>query len=189
MKIHRATQYEAYQLSRFLFMIEYIKENAAIPDMENEENEASLLQISGAELLEGLSAGKDDFVSDKTNYFIQQALKQIFDEYEKSNHLLSSMNLEALLDPDNQVVDLEKSYLDFHPRFKNMGWISVEERLPELNKEVLVAWSNGSVGIARHIKDEFEPVEWNIYGSHVHITHWQPLPEPIQNNTDGGHDE
>ena len=67
-------------------------------------------------------------------------------------------------------------------------WISVKERQPELNKEVLVAWSNGSVGIARHIKDEFEPVEWNIYGSHVHITHWQPLPEPIQNST-GCHDE
>ena len=63
-------------------------------------------------------------------------------------------------------------------------WISVEDRLPELNKEVLVAWSNGSVGIARHIKDEFEPIEWDTYGSHAHITHWQPLPEPIQNSTD-----
>ena len=58
------------------------------------------------------------------------------------------------------------------------AWISVEERLPELNKEVLVAWSNSSVGIARHIKDEFEPTEWDTYGSHVNITHWQPLPEP-----------
>jgi hypothetical protein len=63
-------------------------------------------------------------------------------------------------------------------------WISVNDRLPELNKEVLVAWSNGSVGISRHIKDEFEPTEWDTYGSHVNITHWQPLPEPIQNSTD-----
>ena len=63
-------------------------------------------------------------------------------------------------------------------------WISIEDRMPELNKEVLVAWSNGSVGIARHIKDEFEPIEWDTYGSHVNITHWQPLPEPIQNSTD-----
>jgi|GEM_PF-1501883 hypothetical protein len=178
MKIHRATQYEAHQLSRFLFMIEYIKENAAIPDMEDEENEASLLQISGAELLEGLSAGKDDFVSDKTNYFIQQALKQIFDEYEKSNHLLSSMNLEALLDPDNQVVDLEKSYLDFHPRFKNMGWISVEDRQPELNKEVLVVWSDGEIGFAQRINDELESQIWDINNPNLHISHWQPLPEP-----------
>lgn len=178
MKIHRATQYEAHQLSRFLFMIEYIKENAAIPDMEDEENEASLLQISGAELLEGLSAGKDDFVSDKINYFIQQALKQIFDEYEKSNHLLSSMNLEALLDPDNQVVDLEKSYLDFHPRFKNMGWISVEDRQPELNKEVLVVWSDGEIGFAQRINDELESQIWDINNPNLHISHWQPLPEP-----------
>ena len=159
-------------------MIEYIKENAAIPDMEDEENEASLLQISGAELLEGLSAGKDDFVSDKINYFIQQALKQIFDEYEKSNHLLSSMNLEALLDPDNQVVDLEKSYLDFHPRFKNMGWISVEDRQPELNKEVLVVWSDGEIGFAQRINDELESQIWDINNPNLHISHWQPLPEP-----------
>jgi hypothetical protein len=178
MKIHRATQYEAYQLSRFLFMIEYIKENAAIPDMEDEENEASLLQISGAELLEGLSAGKDDFVSDKTNYFIQQALKQIFDEYEKNNHLLSSMNLEALLDPDNQVVDLEKSYLDFHPRFKNMGWISVEDRQPELDKEVLVAWTDGVIGFARRFNPQNSGERWDTTASNATITHWQPLPEP-----------
>lgn len=184
MRIHRATQQEAHQLSRFLFMIEYIKENAAIPNMEDEENEELLLQISGAELFEGLSANKDDFVSEKTNYFIRQALKQIFDEYETSHHLRTSMNLEALLDPDNQVVDLEKSYLDFHPRFKNTGWISVKERLPEINKKVLVVWSNGEIGFARHIHDEFENQTWDIYGSHVNITHWQPLPEPIQNSTD-----
>ena len=63
-------------------------------------------------------------------------------------------------------------------RAEQSAWISVEDRQPELNKEVLVAWSNGSVGIARHIKDEFEPTEWDTYGSHVNITHWQPLPEP-----------
>lgn len=63
-------------------------------------------------------------------------------------------------------------------RAQQSAWISVEDRQPELDKEVLVAWSNGSVGIARHIKDEFEPTEWDTYGSHVNITHWQPLPEP-----------
>lgn len=70
-------------------------------------------------------------------------------------------------------------------RAQQSAWISVEERLPEINKEVLVAWTDGVVGRARHINDEFEKQTWDIYGSHEQITHWQPLPAPPQNNTNG----
>lgn len=58
------------------------------------------------------------------------------------------------------------------------AWISVEERLPEINKEVLVAWTDGVVGRARHINDESEKQTWDIYSAYEQITHWQPLPEP-----------
>lgn len=70
-------------------------------------------------------------------------------------------------------------------RAQQSAWISVEERLPEINKEVLVAWTDGVVGRARHINDESEKQTWDIYSSYEQITHWQPLPEPPQGNTNG----
>lgn len=83
--------------------------------------------------------------------------------------------------PENLLNSLWRAW---HARAAQSAWISVEERLPEINKEVLVAWSNGMISLARHINDEFENQTWDTYGSHVNITHWQPLPEPIQNSTD-----
>lgn len=65
------------------------------------------------------------------------------------------------------------------------AWISVDDRLPELNKEVLVAWTDGVVGRARHINDESEKQTWDIYSSYEQIAYWQPLPEPPQDNTNG----
>nr|DAT03226.1 MAG TPA: Protein of unknown function (DUF551) [Caudoviricetes sp.] len=70
-------------------------------------------------------------------------------------------------------------------RAQQSAWISVEERLPEINKEVLVAWTDGVVGRARHINDESEKQTWDIYSSYEQIAHWQPLPEPPQDNTNG----
>ena len=70
-------------------------------------------------------------------------------------------------------------------RAQQSAWISVEERLPEINKEVLVAWTDGVVGRARHINDESEKQTWDIYSSYEQITHGQPLPEPPQGNTNG----
>ena len=70
-------------------------------------------------------------------------------------------------------------------RAQQSAWISVEERLPEINKEVLVAWTDGVVGRARHINDESEKQTWDIYSSYEQMTHWQPLPEPPQGNTNG----
>ena len=70
-------------------------------------------------------------------------------------------------------------------RAQQSAWISVEERLPEINKEVLVAWTDGVVGRARHINDESEKQTWDIYSSYEQIAYWQPLPEPPQDNTNG----
>ena len=70
-------------------------------------------------------------------------------------------------------------------RAQQSAWISVDDRLPELNKEVLVAWTDGVVGRARHINDESEKQTWDIYSSYEQIAYWQPLPEPPQDNTNG----
>lgn len=61
------------------------------------------------------------------------------------------------------------------PYFKESGWISVEERLPEQSKKVLV--SNGEYTWVSSYLDsiglfyEFRPFAGQP-------THWMPLPEP-----------
>ena len=59
-------------------------------------------------------------------------------------------------------------------------WISVEDKLPELNKEVLVVWSDSEIGFASRIKSECKEERWNwdIAAFGETITHWQPLTEP-----------
>ena len=53
-------------------------------------------------------------------------------------------------------------------------WISVDDRLPSDNEEVLTYWSDGDVVIAYFIKGKF-----SFSDCHGEIiTHWQPLPLP-----------
>ena len=62
-------------------------------------------------------------------------------------------------------------------RAEQSAWIRVEDRQPELNKEVLVVWSDGEIGFAQRINDELESQIWDINHPNLHITNWQPLPE------------
>lgn len=64
------------------------------------------------------------------------------------------------------------------------GWISVKDRMPEKDKDVLV-WLYGDYCIGRYDQDpdnlqmrwKFEA--FNLYEDDMsYITHWMPLPEP-----------
>lgn len=56
-------------------------------------------------------------------------------------------------------------------------WISVEDRLPETTGKVLGYWKHsGHVGVATYIKYGAGGGRWST--SVGLITHWQPLPEP-----------
>jgi len=60
------------------------------------------------------------------------------------------------------------------------AWISVEDKLPELNKEVLVVWTDGVFGFATRIETKYHEERWNWETAALSetITHWQPLTEP-----------
>jgi hypothetical protein len=64
---------------------------------------------------------------------------------------------------------------------KQSEWISVKDRLPEVDKNVLVITAHGSFKIARcNIYKNGTQVVWatNDGLGERAITHWMPLPEP-----------
>ncbi|WP_419716272.1 DUF551 domain-containing protein [Acinetobacter modestus] len=57
-----------------------------------------------------------------------------------------------------------------------MEWISVEDRLPDRNR-VIVLTKNGSVGIGRYTpENKFS--DWSLWCCCGNPTHWMPLPAP-----------
>lgn len=62
------------------------------------------------------------------------------------------------------------------------GWISVEDRLPEIDEDYLVYTITGSQYMLiwdweRNLFGEL--IDWGWYDFiNVNITHWQPLPPP-----------
>jgi len=60
-----------------------------------------------------------------------------------------------------------------------MSWISVEERLPDEGKEVLV-FEDGAVGINYIPYAQSVPAQrvGRFAGGHDYVTHWMELPAP-----------
>ena len=57
-----------------------------------------------------------------------------------------------------------------------MEWISVRDRLPEDQVEVLVA-TRSKNGV-RNIDKGYLAIDHFIHRGHAEVTHWMPLPEP-----------
>ena len=74
-----------------------------------------------------------------------------------------------------------------------MEWISVNDRLPELRDDSIIAhFDTGSIETV-HVEDWFKPItngldkngvqkytKWYLTANPT-ITHWMPLPEPPKN--------
>ena len=65
-----------------------------------------------------------------------------------------------------------------------MQWVSVTERLPEINQQVLVLGTNPNIVTTGYIHKYGHWIWSSLNGSthkadHIYkITHWMPLPEP-----------
>lgn len=58
-----------------------------------------------------------------------------------------------------------------------MSWISVEERLPEKLKRVIIFDNRGFGAVSGRLGDAGWYLEETL-DHYADITHWQPLPEP-----------
>ena len=74
----------------------------------------------------------------------------------------------------------EIAELESTPKESEDGWVAVEDRLPEIDKNVL--------GV---VKDLYEPyvytvrfdgTQWYRPYKNITVTHWQPLPTPPKTN-------
>lgn len=63
----------------------------------------------------------------------------------------------------------------------NDGWISVKERLPEPEIDVLV-WNVADLSVeVGFFEDGFWELDYSGRRSSPAVTHWQPLPNPPKN--------
>lgn len=95
---------------------------------------------------------------------------------------LFKIYIKALEDADAEILKIPAADVA-----SGTGWISIEERLPEPETEVLVAFDDGYVWAMWQkwsLADEYEEGEspFDYYkdvgaGTHT-VTHWMPLPKP-----------
>jgi hypothetical protein len=84
---------------------------------------------------------------------------------------------------DGHTVSVWKKDLDAAPTINPHKWISVEDRLPEENADVLI-YRGGFIGDLMNVYTYKGHNEWeDEYGywsrtDDEGITHWMPLPEP-----------
>ena len=55
-------------------------------------------------------------------------------------------------------------------------WISVEERLPEYGRYLVIIQTE--CGMGKVITATYNDMGWWTYGNSGELTHWMPLPEP-----------
>ena len=79
----------------------------------------------------------------------------------------------------NDAADAIEELLAVVPR-----WISVEERLPEENKNYLTYGVFLPLGVKAMDMNRFDGTKW-LTSADVEITHWMPLPAPPKEVQDG----
>jgi len=65
-----------------------------------------------------------------------------------------------------------------------MEWISIKDRLPDIDKRVLIYLSHGVIKVDERYKSLYgkQIGNWRYTYPETNITHWMPLPEPPKTN-------
>lgn len=68
----------------------------------------------------------------------------------------------------------------YNAGYRKQEWISIEERLPDLQHEVLTYSECNGVRSACLVVAKYKNKVWYLYGTNklsIEVTHWMPLPE------------
>lgn len=136
MKVAKATEDDQNAIYNILCALESIS-NGEMPGIEDDEG------IGQYRLHEALDAGESEYVSDKINYFVRRAIKHLLNVYSSAHPMRAAVNLSALLDNQNEIVDPDNSTLEIHPKIeqgladtKRLNWL-LSNGMDKLSKDVM----------------------------------------------------
>lgn len=113
-----------------------------------------------------------------------KSVENCFDEIGNKINTLQDVNLKNRLHAAKDLLKLhlQSSLPVQQPVSDGVEWISVEDRLPEIRKPVVIFTEYGrqaTAYIINHSEPTYGWIDWmrpqHSYGS---VTHWMPLPEP-----------
>lgn len=113
---------------------------------------------------------------------IEQRLKEIRNManvlHEEKRYAAEEIMLQAADTIEALSAKLAAANMERSDRYYGGGWISCEDRLPEIRKPVLICDGKGNVCIRQIMRiDEFGMAWWSQYSTAVA---WKPLPEPYR---------
>lgn len=120
-------------------------------------------------------------------------------EYIERERLLRRFNIDDMMNVNGTLISIEdaRNVIEKQPAadVAPVGWISVKDKLPEPEQDVLViahGWSGRLLYIGSYQRMEAETSwltgvtskasDWSLWGwsylREPEVTHWMPLPEP-----------
>lgn len=154
---------------------------------------------SSAETNECISLAMDDLENNFKEYasivndlpielfdlaFESWANKQNWQLHSSNEYYYRSKNNSWPPDETIEIADLKKQFMEYisivNKRKDSVGsWISVEDSLPEYNKNVLVFSKSGNTDISFvDIKGKLDDFGLEVSNGDDYYTHWMPLPAP-----------
>ena len=109
MKVSKATNQDVDAIFDIIGLLDIVRDG----EMPNENEESDPKENIGKwALLEALDATEEEYVSNKVNHFIRQALKRLLSIHSSAY----PMRAACFLEPSNEIIDPENNVLELHPK-------------------------------------------------------------------------